>query len=191
MKKLIAIFILLILAGGGTWYYYNYGKPKEKPQVITAAVSRADIIEAVQTTGTLEALRTVNVGAQVSGVVTSLHGVDFNSIVKKDQKIAELDPKLLQVQVDIAKAKLESQQSDIKQSNVQLENDKLNLTRNEQLFAKQLINQQALEQAQLTVKSRIASIESATKSLLQARGRDRGPQDERAKAAPFQGSHPE
>ena len=167
MKKLVAIIGLLIAAGGGTWYYYNYGRPKEKPTVVTTPVSKADIVEAVVATGSLEALRTVQVGSQVSGVVKSLMGVDFNSIVKKDQVIAQIDPSLLQVQVDIAKANLDKQQGDIDQTKVELENDNLNLERDKQLFAKQLINQQALEAQELQVKSRQASIDSAIKSMKQ------------------------
>src|SRR5215510_10527786 len=104
MKKLIAIFVLLAGAGGATWYYYNYGRPKEKPQVITAAVSRQNIVEVVQATGSLEATRLVPVGSQVSGTVKDLHGVDYNSIVKAGQVIAELDPALLQTKVAIAEA---------------------------------------------------------------------------------------
>src|SRR6476660_1797121 len=114
MKKLIAIFVLLAGSGGAAWWYYNYGKPKEKPQVVTAAVSRQDIVEVVQATGSLEANRTVQVGSQVSGTVQDLF-VDFNYIVKKDQVIAKLAPPLLQHQVDIQQASLERQQGDIDQ----------------------------------------------------------------------------
>ena len=73
MKKLIAIFILLAGGGAAAWWYYNYGKPKEKPQIVTAAVSRQDIVEVVQATGSLEATRTVQVGSQVSGTVQHRH----------------------------------------------------------------------------------------------------------------------
>src|SRR5262245_32469256 len=138
MKKLIAIFILLAGGGGAAWWYYNYGKPKEKPQVVTAAVSRQDIIEVVQATGSLEATRTVQVGSQVSGTVQDLF-VDFNYIVKKDQVIAKIDPTLLQQQVTLQEVSLERQQGDIDQSMVQLENDKLNLSRNQAMFDKDMI----------------------------------------------------
>ena len=94
-----------------------------------AAISRGDIIEVVSATGTLEALRTVQVGSQVSGTVKDLYGVDFNSIVKKGQIIAEIDPTLLQVQVDIQQANIERQECDIENQKVQLEDDQRSQSR--------------------------------------------------------------
>lgn len=168
MKKLVVILVILALAGGGAYYYYAYGRTPEKPTVVQAAISRGDIVEAVSATGTLEALRTVQVGSQVSGTVSDLHGVDFNSIVKKGQVLASLDPSLLQVQVDIQQANIERQQVDIENQKVQLENDRLTLKRVQDQFDHQLVSQQALETQQLQVKSRESSIASAEKMLVQA-----------------------
>ncbi len=168
MKKLVTILVILALAGGGAYYYYAYARVPEKPTVVQAAISRGDIVEAVSATGTLEALRTVQVGSQVSGTVSDLHGVDFNSIVKKGQVLASLDPSLLQVQVDIQQANIERQQVDIENQKVQLENDKLTLRRVQDQFDHQLVSQQALETQQLQVKSRESQIASAEKMLVQA-----------------------
>ena len=77
----------------------------------------------VKSTGTLEPLGACDVGSQVSGVVQEIY-VDFNHIVKKDQFIAEIDPSLLQVQVDIQEANIERQKSDIDSQEVQLEDQK-------------------------------------------------------------------
>ena len=165
MKKLIALIVLLAAAGGGYYYYTAYGKPPEKPTVAKTAISRGDVTEAVQATGTLQALRTVNVGSQVSGVVQKLYA-DFNSIVKKGQIVAELDPSLLQVQVDLQNANVERQRGEIANQEVQLENDKKNAERTRQLFQKQLANQQQLDQAELQVKTRTTQLDSARKQLL-------------------------
>jgi len=166
MKKLIAIFVLLAGAGGGTWWYLNYGKPKEKPQVQTAAVSQQNIVEVVQATGALEAQRLVPVGSQVSGTVKELF-VDYNSIVKKDQVIARLDPALLETKVAIANANIERAKNDIAQSRIQLENDQLNLDRMQAQYDKQMVAKQQLEASQLQVKSRQAQILSSEKGILQ------------------------
>jgi HlyD family secretion protein len=168
MKKLIAIIVLLVLAGGGTYWYYNYGKPKEKPQILTATLSRQNIVEMVQATGALEAQRLVNVGSQVSGIVKSLHA-DYNDIVTEGKVIAELDPALLQVQVEIADANIARSENDIEQQKVQLQNDQLNLERMQLQYDRQMASKQQLEQAQLTVKSRKASIASAEKGITQQR----------------------
>jgi HlyD family secretion protein len=169
MKKLLFLLVVLALAGGGVYYYYNYGKPKEKPTVQMVAVSKGSIVEVVQSTGTLEALRTVQVGSQVSGTVSDLFGVDFNSIVKKGQKIAQLDDSLLQVQVKIQEANIDRQLGDIENQKVQLADSVRNLGRQKELAAKGLSKQQDLEQADLTVKSREASIASAEKQVISAR----------------------
>src|SRR5262245_4083039 len=165
MKKLLVILVLLGAAGGGGYYYYQRNNQPEKPTVQQATVSQGDITEVVQATGTLEAFRTVQVGSQVSGVVKELY-VDFNSIVKPNMLIAELDPQLLQVQVDLQTANYERQQGEIANQEVQLEDAKTQLTRTQTLFEKQLANQQQLDQAILTVKSRTTSLDSAKKQLM-------------------------
>jgi HlyD family secretion protein len=167
MKKLLITLILLTAAGGGGYAYWNkYVKVEDKASVTQSPVSVGNIIQQVQASGTLEALRTVQVGSQVSGVVKKLY-VDFNSIVHKDELLAELDPSLLQVQVDIQNANIERQNGDIEQQKVQLENDKLNLGRTQTQADKGLVSVQALEAAKLQVKSREAQIVSAQKQLIQ------------------------
>jgi HlyD family secretion protein len=168
MKKLALFIILLAGGGGGAWYYYTYGQPVEKPQVVQMAVSRGDIVEQVSATGQLEPLKRVDVGAQVSGVVKEMY-VDYNHIVKQGQLLAEIDPTLLQVQVEIRKATIQRQEGDIANQEVQLEDVKRQLERTRELNAKGLANQQQLEQAELNVKTRTASIDSARKQLIQAR----------------------
>ena len=94
MKKIILTLIVLAVIGGGTAaYYMNRGLPE--PTISTMQLTRGDVADTVQTTGTLEAVETVDVGTQVSGVVQEM-SVDFNSIVKKGQVIARLDPSIIQ-----------------------------------------------------------------------------------------------
>ena len=81
MKKLIWIVLLLIAAGAGGAFLYTNRAEKE-PVVTTLKTSRGSIIDAVGATGTLQAVRTVTVGTQVSGIVQELY-TDFNGIVKK------------------------------------------------------------------------------------------------------------
>ena len=165
MKKLITALVFILIAGGGVYAYYKYGRTEEKPQVIQALVSRGPITQSVQATGTLEALRTVNVGSQVSGTVIEL-GADYNSIVKKGQILAKLDPTLLETQVKVQQANIEKQQTDIASDEVQLENDKKTLARAQAQFDAHLLSQQDLDTADLAVKTRIATIDSAKKLLV-------------------------
>ena len=71
----------------------------------TAAVTRGDIADRVGATGTLQAVTTVQVGTQVSGTIQQLNA-DFNSLVKKGQVLARLDPSLFQTQIEQARANL-------------------------------------------------------------------------------------
>lgn len=167
MKKLIGFVILLAAAGGGWWYYIKYGQTPEKATVNYAAVTQGDIVEAVQSTGALEPERRFDVGSQVSGVVQAIY-VDYNDIVKKGQLLAKIDPSLLQTQVEIRKAAIARQESDIANQVVQLEDQKRQRDRVRSLFEKGLQNQQQMEAADLSVKTREAQIESAKKSLFQA-----------------------
>ena len=92
--------------------------------------------------------------------------MDYNDIVKKGQLMAEIDPSLLQVQVDIQKANVERQKSDIASQEVQLEDQKKQFERTKSLFERGLQNQQAYETAELAIKTREAQIASSKKSLI-------------------------
>ena len=94
--------------------------------------------------GTLQAVRTVRVGSQVSGTVKAIYA-DFNSVVKKDQVVAEIDPSLLEVQVAVQTANIARQDNDIAQQRVQLANDQKNLHRMQAQFEKGLVSPQQLE----------------------------------------------
>ena len=102
MKKLILIVLVLVAIGAGAGAYY-IRKGGAEPQVTTLQLTRGDVIDQVGATGTLQAVTTVQVGTQVSGIVQELYA-DFNSIVKKGQVIARLDPSILQTQIETARA---------------------------------------------------------------------------------------
>ncbi|HEX5070741.1 MAG TPA: efflux RND transporter periplasmic adaptor subunit [Vicinamibacterales bacterium] len=165
MKKLIAFFVLLILAGGGWWYWVKYGQAPEKPTINQATITQGDIVESVPSTGTLEAMRRFDVGSQVSGTVKAIY-VDYNDIVHKDQLLAEIDPSLLQVQVEIQKANIARSESDLASQRTQLEDQKKQFERTKALAEKGLINTQAYEAAELAIKTREASIMSSEKSMI-------------------------
>ncbi len=164
MKKIVTVLILLAVVGGGAYYYFSYGKTTEKPQIVKATISQGDVTEVVKATGTLEAIRTVAVGSQVSGIVKAVY-VDFNSIVHQGQLLAEIDPSLLEVQVQVQEANVARQEGEIANQQVQLEDARKQLERTQQLFDKQLATQQQLDQAILTVKTRETALDAAKKQL--------------------------
>jgi HlyD family secretion protein len=167
MKKLIAIIVILLAIGAGGAVFYAKRGDKE-PTVSTLQVSRGDIIDAVGATGTLQAVTTVQVGTQVSGIVQEMYA-DFNSIVKKNQVIARLDPSILQTQVETAKANLTNAQANLERQKVAVEDSQTKLTRAQELMAKNLIPRSDLETAQVTAKTADAQLRSTESQIVQAR----------------------
>ena len=139
ITKTVAFILVLVLTAFGGFYYYGVSaRHIVPPQIVQSATTTGDIVESVQVTGTLEPVRTVSVGSQVSGVVTELFA-DFNSVVKKDQVIARLDPSLFQVQVDLQAASVDRQLGEIRNQEMQLESEKVALERAQALFEKGLV----------------------------------------------------
>jgi HlyD family secretion protein len=168
MRKTILVVVILALVGGGWYAYTEYNKKEEPATITTAKITRGDVAEMVGATGTLQAVTTVQVGSQVSGIVKSLEGVDFNSIVHKGQVIARLDPSLFQTQIDQAKANLIRSQADLQRLKVSANDATTKLARAKELYAKKLISQADLEAAQLTVTSNESQVISQNAAVTQS-----------------------
>jgi HlyD family secretion protein len=167
MKKLILTLIVLAAIGGGAAaYYMRKGAPE--PTVSTMQLSRGDIADTVQATGTLEAVETVDVGTQVSGVVEEM-SVDFNSIVKKGQVIARLDPSIIQTQIEQARANVTRAEADLDRLRVNLADAKRKYEQAKQMWDKQLIPRDQLETAELNVKTQESQIRSSEAGLIQSK----------------------
>jgi len=100
---LVVIGLITVLAVTG---FTLWGRGAKAEEFMTARVERGNIRNTVSATGTLQAVTTVQVGSQVSGVISALYA-DFNSTVRKGQVIAQLDPATFQAQVASARANLE------------------------------------------------------------------------------------
>ena len=167
MKKLITIIILLAVVGSaGGWYYINK-KPKD-PEVRTAPVSRGDVVQTVQATGTIEAVTTVQVGTQVGGIVQDLNA-DFNDFVKKGQVIARLDPTILDTQIEQQRANVTRAEADLERLKVSRDDAKQKLERANALSEKNLLPRTDLETAQVNLQSAEAQIKSSDAALVQAK----------------------
>ena len=134
----------------------------------TEPVTRGAITEIVSATGDVSAIVTVNIGSQVSGTISKLY-VDFNSLVKKGQPLAELDPRLFRAALERAQAGLASAQADVEKAQAQL-NDAMRVEkRNKELFEQRLVSQQDVDSAVATREQMAASLSSARAKVLQAR----------------------
>ena len=141
-KKIwIGVAAALVAVGLGV-YLLSGGKKKEQVSFETATVKASDIQNSITATGTIEPVTSVTVGTQVSGIVSKLY-VDYNSVVKRGQVIAELDKTNLVSELNTAKANLSSAQSSM---NYQL----ANYNRYKTLYNKGLVSADEYESARLS-----------------------------------------
>src|SRR5262245_28340287 len=167
MKKAIVTLLAVGVVGASAYAYYHYKETGPKFTVNTAAVSRGDVVDTVGATGTLQAVTTVQVGTQVSGTISELHA-DFNSLVKKGQVLARLDPSLFQTQIEQAKANLVRSQADLERLKVSLEDANTKLARAKELSARQLLPKSELDAAEVAARAAEAQLKSSEAQVTQA-----------------------
>ncbi len=157
------LVVVLIAAATGGYFYYSHGRI---PPVNfnTAAVTRDDLTKLVTATGTLNPVVNVTVGSQVSGRISKLN-VDFNSVVKSNQVIAEIDPSTYQAAVEQATA-------DLGNARANLELQQVEANRSSELFTNKLISGSdfdtsvaTLHEAEAMVKIKQASLNNALVNL--------------------------
>ena len=162
MKKKIIIAVVAIVAiAGAACLLLRGGKEKGKVQFEQTRVEQADIKTSVTATGTVEAVTTVDVGTQVSGIVSKLY-VDYNSTVKKGQVIAELDRTNLESEVASQQASMRSAQSE-------LDYQKKNYARYAELYRKQLVSASEYDVALESYRKAQEQVKVAAEGVAKAR----------------------
>ena len=149
----IVIVILVI-------WFLSGGKKEQKVEFETAKVERQDIHTSITATGTIEPVTSVTVGTQVSGIVAKLY-VDYNSIVKKGQVIAELDKTNLISELNRSRADLTSAQST-------LNYEQSNFNRYKTLHDKGLVSADEFESARLSYEKARQTVASSRESVRKA-----------------------
>ena len=96
--------VVLLIAGGISAYFYTQSRGNA-PKYRTARVERGPLTAAVSATGNLNAVITVQVGSQVSGQIKELLA-DFNTVVKRGQLIARIDPEIFEAKVNQAQGEV-------------------------------------------------------------------------------------
>jgi HlyD family secretion protein len=170
-NKWTIIGVLLAAIGLLTAFKYE---SKSTPQYFTEKVQKGDIQNVVQATGTINAVTTVQVGSQVSGTIQTL-SADFNSHVKKDQVIAQIDPSLFQGALLQAKADLADAQANLIAAKANLDKAqataaqaKLDFNRYTTLAAEGVVPTQQLDTARATSQSADAAVGAAKAQVTQA-----------------------
>ena len=164
MKKLriskiwIAVVVIVIVAVA-TWAMSG-GKKEEDINFKEEKVALKTLQNSVTATGTIEAVTSVTVGTQVSGIVNKLY-VDYNSQVKKGQVIAELDKTNLLSELNTAKANLASAQSSLNYQTA-------NMERYKTLYKKGLVSADEYENALLTYRQAKEQVASSKENVQRA-----------------------
>ena len=173
MKRAIIVLVLLAVVAAGAGYWY-FNRARVEVAVNSVPVTRGDIIDSVGATGTVQAVTTVQVGSQVSGNIEWL-GADFNSIVKKGQVVARLDPSLFDAQLQQVQANLIQARANLTRANSELDRTKVQLTDAQQKFARakelssqRLIAQSDLDSAKIAVDTMAAGVASQQASVVQS-----------------------
>jgi HlyD family secretion protein len=158
--------LLAVLAlGGGGVAYWRLGSSQPEASFETAAVSRGRLTVQVTASGTMSALKTVQVGSQVSGRIAELHA-DFNDTVKKGQLLARLDTQLMTAALEQARASQAVVKSSVAKAEAQLGEAERMLTRQKALGADNYLSVETVETA-----SSNAEVARATLAGARAQGR--------------------
>ena len=164
MKKLriskiwIAVIVIVVIAVAA--WVLSGGKKEEEINFKEEAVKTETLQNSVTATGTIEAVTSVTVGTQVSGIVNKLY-VDYNSQVKKGQVIAELDKTNLLSELNTAKANLASATSN-------LSYQAANMNRYQTLYKKGLVSADEYENALLTYRQAKEQVASSKENVQKA-----------------------
>jgi HlyD family secretion protein len=149
LRWVVVVLAIVVIAAGGVWYF-NHGSG-DTPQYQGAPVTRGDLTQVVTASGTLNPVLNVTVGSQVSGLITRLY-VDFNSVVKSNEVIAEIDPSTYQAQLNQAQANLANAKAN-------LELQEANLKRAAELFTNKLLAESDYDTAAATRDEASAQVE--------------------------------
>lgn len=162
MKKLSKVWVVVAIVAiiAVAVWAFSGGKKEQQISFDTAPVASANIQNSITATGTIEPVTSVTVGTQVSGIVSKLY-VDYNSMVKKGQVIAELDKTNLLSQLATAKTQLATAQS-------QLNYQTANYKRYQTLFHKGLVAADDYDNAKLSYRQAVEQVASAKEEVQRA-----------------------
>lgn len=161
----VAVGVVLVIAVAA--YLLSGGKKKEEVNFKTEKVAKVNILNSVTATGSIEPVNEVTVGTQVSGIVSKIY-VDYNSVVKKGQVIAELDKSNLMSQLNSAKSQLSQAQASLRSAQSDLDYQKANFNRYKTLYQKGLISANDYESARLSYQTSVQTVASRKDQVVAA-----------------------
>ena len=161
--KLIVLFVLIVL---GFWMYRFFFKAPPAPLYRLGEVKKGDISDIVEASGPLAPINTTEVGALVSGEILEIY-VDYNSVVKKGDLMALIDPTQIQADYDQAKASLSSAKEELESVKMSYNLAQANLKRYKTLYEKNYVAKTDLEKYELEFVNAKSSLNSAESRVIQ------------------------
>lgn len=158
---------VVVVAAGLGWWSFGRAPKTTAPMYQTVPVERGSVVGRVTATGTVSALVTVQVGAQVSGRILKLEA-DFNSAVKKGQVLARLDPELFDASLAQSRANEKAAEANVAKAKAQAAESERKLVRAKALAAERFVAQADLDTAVSEAEVAKAGIGAAEAALLQA-----------------------
>jgi len=146
-KKLVSVLAIAVVTAGGWYWYSGAAQSQQQSTLRPLAVSRGTIEEVVTAQGKLEPNQYVDVGTQVSGQLKKIY-VDIGDSVTKGQLLAEIDPRVIQAQVEAGEARLNSLRAQLNEQKAQALLAEQNLKRNQNLIAVDAVSRQALQETE-------------------------------------------
>ncbi len=165
MKKIVLLLVCVGIIGGGYWWFWY--EPEHAVTYVTARIERGTVTRVVTATGTVNPVTTVQVGSYVSGPIRELFA-DFNSPVKKGQRVARIDPRLFLVKVKQAEANLTTARAQIEKDRADLNFKRDVHKRMRDLFERNLIAKQEVEAAERDHAQALAQLQLDEARLEQA-----------------------
>ncbi|MDP2610094.1 MULTISPECIES: efflux RND transporter periplasmic adaptor subunit [unclassified Oceanobacter] len=168
-RRWLSLLLWVVVLGcllGAAAYWWLLVENDESQDWLVEPLRYGDIEQSVAATGTLEPKNYVEVGAQVSGQIKHLM-VEEGEVVKKGQLLAEIDASVFELNVQTAEAGLENLKAQLTQQEAELELEMLRLKRNEGLYARKAISEDALFESRTNVKILKAKI-TAQKAEIKA-----------------------
>lgn len=162
-KKILLVGAFLFLLGVIS---YSIFKPAPPPQFRTMKATIGNIEDIVEASGPIAPITTTEVGALVSGEILKIY-VDYNSVVKKGDLMAIIDPTQIQANYDQAKASLGSAQEELQSSQMSYDLAETNLKRYRALYDKEYVSKVSLEEYELGYVNAKSALNSAKARVIQ------------------------
>ena len=167
-KTFLAGLLILLLCAGGIWYWRKNADDRSGINYLTETVRRGEILATVNASGELDAMVSVDVGAQVSGQIEKLY-VELGRQIKKGDLIAEIDSTTQRNELEKSKAQLASYEAQLAARKVTRDVAQARYNREVKLRSTDSTSRENLESAQQTLASAKADVAEMESQIVQAR----------------------